>query len=267
MTSASILTATGAAPIGVRRPPIPDALRPNVGQQPVEQPARVSRDAGVSGFSNQQSNLAGSSAVVVQISESNGSNTSRSANSEGSQLSEEEQEQVQELKERDREVRAHEQAHAAVGGPYASAPSYEFVRGPDGVQYAVAGQVQIDSAPIPGDPEATISKLETVQRAALAPAEPSGQDRAVAAEAAKGLVEARAELQVQRAEERSGEAEGADEQATPLEELQASLSGEETDDDTSELLPDIAAPEVTTPSSSGLVGNAAPSQQIINLFA
>ncbi|MEL7393699.1 MAG: putative metalloprotease CJM1_0395 family protein, partial [Pseudomonadota bacterium] len=47
------------------------------------------------------------------------------------ELSEEEQAQVDELKARDREVRAHEQAHAAVGGQYAGAPSYTFQTGPD----------------------------------------------------------------------------------------------------------------------------------------
>ncbi|WP_200821267.1 putative metalloprotease CJM1_0395 family protein [Oceanicoccus sp. KOV_DT_Chl] len=42
------------------------------------------------------------------------------------------QEQIRELASRDREVRAHEQAHASVGGQYAGAPSFTFERGPDG---------------------------------------------------------------------------------------------------------------------------------------
>jgi hypothetical protein len=85
-------------------------------------------------------------------------------------------EQIQELAARDREVRAHEQAHAAVAGQYGSSPTYTFVRGPDGVSYAVGGEVQIDTAPISGDPEATLRKAQQLRRAANAPAEPSGQD-------------------------------------------------------------------------------------------
>lgn len=109
-------------------------------------------------------------------------------------LTEEEEAFVRELQAIDREVRAHEAAHANVGGAFAGQPAYEFVAGPDGIRYAVSGRVQIDVDDIEGDPEATIRKLETVRRAALAPAQPSGQDRAVAAQAAAGIREARAEL-------------------------------------------------------------------------
>lgn len=110
------------------------------------------------------------------------------------QLSEQEQRLLRELVARDREVRAHEQAHANVGGRYAGSPSYTFQRGPDGRQYAVGGEVAIDVSPIPGDPQATIEKAQVVRRAALAPAEPSAQDRAVAAEATAIEQQARAEL-------------------------------------------------------------------------
>lgn len=109
------------------------------------------------------------------------SSAARSAT--GEDLTEEQQKQVDELKKRDAEVRRHEEAHQRVGGQYASAPSYEFQQGPDGKNYAVGGSVQIDTAPVEGDPDATIAKMEIVKRAALAPAEPSGQDRAVAAQA------------------------------------------------------------------------------------
>jgi len=67
-------------------------------------------------------------------------------------------EQIKELKARDTEVRIHEQAHATVGGQYAGSPSYEYQRGPDGTNYAVGGEVQIDVAEIKGDPKATIEK-------------------------------------------------------------------------------------------------------------
>jgi hypothetical protein len=107
--------------------------------------------------------------------------------------------QIQELAARDREVRAHEQAHAAVAGQYASSPTYSFVRGPDGVSYAVGGEVSIDTSPIPGDPEATLRKAQQLRRAANAPADPSSQDANVAAQAAQMEQQARAELREQQA--------------------------------------------------------------------
>lgn len=111
------------------------------------------------------------------------------------------QRQVRALAARDREVRAHEQAHAAVGGAHAGHPHYDYVRGPNGVRYATSGHVNIDISPVPGDPQATVEKMETVARAALAPAEPSPQDRAVAAKARQQAAQARAELAQQRNDE------------------------------------------------------------------
>lgn len=112
---------------------------------------------------------------------------------------------LDELIQRDREVRAHEQAHAAAGGGYAGAPSYTYSRGPDGRLYAVGGEVGIDTAPVPGDPAATLRKMEVVQRAALAPAEPSAQDLRIAAEAQVQAMQARLELAVQQRGESTGE--------------------------------------------------------------
>tara|TARA_R110000851_G_scaffold17519_1_gene55431 strand:- start:44 stop:898 length:855 start_codon:yes stop_codon:yes gene_type:complete len=102
--------------------------------------------------------------------------------------------QIKELKARDTEVRVHEQAHAAVGGQHAGSPSYEYQRGPDGTNYAVGGEVQIDVGAISGDPQATIEKMQTVRAAALAPAQPSGADRAIAADATQKIATAQAEL-------------------------------------------------------------------------
>lgn len=130
------------------------------------------------------------------------------ASQPGEQLSDAEQKQVAELKKRDREVRQHEQAHQAAGGQYASAPSYDFQQGPDGKQYAVGGEVQIDASPIPGDPAATIEKMRVVKAAALAPAEPSAQDRKVAAAADAAAQQARAEQAAQDREDREAVARG-----------------------------------------------------------
>jgi hypothetical protein len=81
-------------------------------------------------------------------------------------------------------------------GPYArGAPHYEYVRGPDGRLYAVAGEVKIDTSPVPGDPEATLEKARAIKRAALAPANPSPQDRRVAALADRMAAKALMEIQ------------------------------------------------------------------------
>ncbi|MEM6649133.1 MAG: putative metalloprotease CJM1_0395 family protein [Pseudomonadota bacterium] len=120
------------------------------------------------------------------------------------ELTAEEQQQVQELKARDREVRAHEQAHKSAAGPYAGAISYEFQVGPDGKRYAIGGSVPIDTSPA-DSPEATIAKMQVVIEAALAPAEPSPQDRAVAQAAQSQLLAAQAELAAARAAERAGD--------------------------------------------------------------
>ena len=129
------------------------------------------------------------------------------------------QQQIAALASRDREVRSHEQAHTAVGGSYAGAPTYSFKRGPDGQAYAVGGEVSIDVSPIPNDPAATLRKMEVVQQAALAPAEPSAQDLRVAAQAQVLAAQARSELAaLQREEvaaaaaERKAEAQAREEQ-------------------------------------------------------
>jgi hypothetical protein len=111
---------------------------------------------------------------------------------------------------RDQDVRTHEQAHAAVGGQYAGAPTYAYERGPDGKRYAVGGEVGIDAGPIANDPEATLRKMEVVIRAALAPAEPSAQDRQVAAQAQAQMSEARVAL----AQQQRSEAQAASEART-----------------------------------------------------
>lgn len=116
------------------------------------------------------------------------------------ELTEEEEQIVAELKKRDQEVRQHERAHAAAGGGLTGAPSYSYTRGPDGKQYAVSGEVSIDVSPA-ATPEATIRKMETVIKAANAPAEPSSQDRAVANQAKQEIISAKQEIQEEKAEE------------------------------------------------------------------
>ncbi|MFV8570437.1 putative metalloprotease CJM1_0395 family protein [Marinobacter sp. SBS5] len=127
-------------------------------------------------------------------------------------LTESELKELTELKARDREVRAHEAAHQAVGGQHAGAISYTYERGPDGAQYAVGGEVPIDVSPVAGDPQATIEKMRVVRSAAMAPAQPSSQDRAVASQAMQTMLQAQAELVSGESEKTSinGEAEAAE---------------------------------------------------------
>lgn len=114
--------------------------------------------------------------------------------------SEQDKKIVDELKSRDREVRAHEQAHvAAAGGLAQGGPSYTYQYGPDGQAYAVGGEVNIDTSP-GRTPQETISKAKQIRAAALAPADPSDQDRAVAAAAAQLEAQAQQELTQQTTE-------------------------------------------------------------------
>jgi len=115
------------------------------------------------------------------------------------ELDQQDKQVVARLQARDRAVRAHEQAHVAAGGSLViSGPSYTYQKGPDGVNYAVGGEVNIDTSKEP-DPEATLQKAQQIRRAALAPADPSAQDRAVAAQATQLATEARVELQQEKA--------------------------------------------------------------------
>lgn len=109
-------------------------------------------------------------------------------------LSPEAQQQVAKLQQRDREVRAHEQAHISAGGSHVTGgASYTYTRGPDGKQYATGGSVSIDTSPVPGDPDATLEKARTVRGAAMAPGSPSAQDQSVASAASSMEMKARTE--------------------------------------------------------------------------
>jgi hypothetical protein len=127
--------------------------------------------------------------------EANTSTSSQTKSTNSLERSPEEEKLIQELRATDREVRAHEMAHqAAAGGLSKGGPTFEYQSGPDGQRYAVSGEVQIDTSGVSGDPEATLQKAQQIQRAALAPAQPSAQDRSVAVAAAAMAAEARAEI-------------------------------------------------------------------------
>lgn len=130
---------------------------------------------------------------------------------QGDNLSTEEQRQVDRLKEIDRQVRAHEQAHVAVGADLVrGGASFTYETGPDKRRYAVAGEVSIDTSP-GRSPEETIPKAQHIRATALAPADPSPQDHQVAAMAGRMESSARLELAAQRSAEDGAGASGGSE--------------------------------------------------------
>ena len=149
----------------------------------------------------------------------------------GGELTDKERDQVARLRARDAEVRAHEAAHAAAAGAFGGGASYTYATGPDGNRYAVGGEVpvRISSG---STPEEAIRNAAQIRAAALAPAEPSGQDQAVAAEAAAMEASARMELAARRtAETEAAMAPRRDEESTPVRpsESRTSAPGETND--------------------------------------
>ena len=113
-------------------------------------------------------------------------------------LSKEEQKEVKELERIDRQVRSRELTHRAVAGSYArGSVSFDYVTGPDGKKYAKEGHINIDSRPVPNNPEATIRKARAIRSVELSTTNTSPQNRTVSAEIAKIEREARMELKTE----------------------------------------------------------------------
>lgn len=159
---------------------------------------------------------------------------------------------INELEQRDQEVRKHEQAHASVGGSTTGAPSYSFQVGPDGKRYAVGGEVSVDSSPVPGDPQATIAKMKKVHAAALAPENPSAQDRRVAADATQAILQAQSELLALQSEEQTERSNTL--KTSSREPLTGGYQGSETDFDTL-INQTLEAQESIVPSAGLTVGD------------
>lgn len=134
--------------------------------------------------------------------------TATNSSAQNGQLSLDDQRRVAEMKKTDREVRQHEQAHMSVGADLVtSGPSYEYEKGPDGVRYAVSGEVGIDTSKA-DTPEDTLAKAKHIRQTALAPAEPSDQDRRVAALASQMEMSALQEIARNKQQEAEGSKEG-----------------------------------------------------------
>ncbi len=147
------------------------------------------------GFSTLSRFLAGSdtSAAKVQARQS-----SRATAQAGVALSPAELQDVARLRATDRAVRAHEQAHLAVGGDLVrGGANFSYTTGPDSKRYAVAGEVSIDVSP-GRTPQETLPKAAHIRATALAPADPSPQDHSVAAHATQMEQQARIDLAAER---------------------------------------------------------------------
>ena len=87
---------------------------------------------------------------------------------------------LEKFKNKDAEIRTHEQVHASIG--HTTAPiSYSYQQGPDGKMYAVGGSVRLETS-MPDDPKAAAFKLDILQKAASAPSNTSGADNAIASQ-------------------------------------------------------------------------------------
>lgn len=122
------------------------------------------------------------------------------------EISPEQQRQIDELRAIDRQVREHEAAHLRNGaGVVTSGASYSYAYGPDGKQYAVAGEVGIDTSP-ERKPEDNIDKGQRIQIAALAPRDPSSTDFRVASIGGRLEAQGRSDLSAQQLQEQAASA-------------------------------------------------------------
>ena len=108
-------------------------------------------------------------------------------------LTTDEERVVRDLQSRDSEVKAHEAAHQAAGGGMTGAATYTYQQGPDGKMYAIGGEVSIATAE-GSTPQEKIANARQVAAAAMAPANPSPQDYAVASSARVMEMKAQQEL-------------------------------------------------------------------------
>lgn len=173
-------------------------------------------------------------AIALYEAEQTGTNTTQTNDEQtgreqtgtgtNQELTPQEQQQLAELKQTDAQVKAHEHAHkSTAAGLTTSGPNYEYETGPDGKKYAVAGDVNV-SYQKSSDPEVNLKNAQQLKAAALAPADPSSQDRKVAMQADREIAKARQEImeeQNQTEEEEETSATSAAGSMTPASETES----------------------------------------------
>ncbi len=118
------------------------------------------------------------------------------------ELTPDEERLVAKLEARDAEVKAHEAAHQS-GGASTGGATYTYQQGPDGRMYAIGGEVSV-SFQTGSTPQETIANAQAVIASALAPADPSAQDMAVASSAMVMMMKARQQLAHESQEQMRG---------------------------------------------------------------
>jgi len=135
----------------------------------------------------------------IANSPTSSSNTTTSSSSQkkdvsSTQLTASQQAVVAELQAIDTAVHAHESAHiAAGGGVIRSGAIFTYEQAPNKRLYAIGGEVGIDTSEA-ATPDETVTKMQTVRTAALAPMDPSPTDYQVASTASMLQMMARLEV-------------------------------------------------------------------------
>lgn len=140
-------------------------------------------------------------------------NEQEQTSNDPTQLTNEERAYLSELRGIDSKVRAHEAAHQS-GPAAAGGANFSYTKGPDGVMYAIGGEVPV-SIETGSTPQESITNLQGVIATALAPADPSPQDLSIASRARVMMMQAQQELSQQiqeKVSESSGYTENAKEQ-------------------------------------------------------
>jgi hypothetical protein len=119
-------------------------------------------------------------------------NNPQQKNENSTELTTDEKAELAKLQSIDSKVRAHEAAHQS-GTAASGGASFTYVKGANGVMYAVGGEVPIRMQS-GSTPQETMANAQGVIATALAPADPSAQDIAVASKARVILMKAQQEF-------------------------------------------------------------------------
>lgn len=104
------------------------------------------------------------------------------------------------LEQTELQIRRHVAAHNAVSPQYVSAPSYSYSPAIDGTRYITSGDVSFETSAIANEPQQTLSKAQLIQRAALAPNDPTPSDFSASQRAQQLAYSARLEMQTSGSE-------------------------------------------------------------------
>jgi len=132
-------------------------------------------------------------------------NNTQQKNENPSQLTSQEKAELAKLQSIDSKVRAHEAAHQS-GTAASGGASFTYEKGPNGVMYAVSGEVPVRMQS-GSTPQETITNAQGVISTALAPADPSPQDISIASKARVMLMKAQQELAQEIQEKMSNSSE------------------------------------------------------------